>query len=243
MNNHPLRILYAGTAEGIQKADQILTEGGLNIERMYIEESQAMVEALNGFRPEIIVASISNSDLSTRSPLSTAELFAFLLKENSRVPVLLIVPEFIEDLGIALLDRGASDYILLENLKRLPYAIRNLVAKYHLELEDAQNYGYLFEQNLAGLYTASVGGELLKCNQAFANMLGYDQPDEILGKDVIDFYLIAADREAFLAELRKHGKLSNYEIILVRKDGTPCYLLENIHWRWIRSPARKSARE
>ena len=223
MNSHPLRILYAGTAEGIQKADEIIKHVYPKVDSLYIEDQSALVGAFDAFHPEIILAALSDSELPT------AELFAYLLKENLRVPVLLIVPGVLEELAVALMDRGASDYVVLENLKRLPYAIHNLVAKYHLELQDAQNYGYLFEQDLAGLYTSSVKGTLLKCNQAFANMLGYDQPDELIGKEVVDLYLIAADREAFLAELRKHKKLNNYELILVRKDGTPCYLLENIH--------------
>jgi PAS domain S-box-containing protein len=223
MNSHPLRILYAGTPEGIHKADQIIKHTYPGAGTLYIEDHSTVVDALDTFCPEIILAAIGDSDLPT------AELFAYLLKENLRIPVLLIVPDVMEDLAVALLDRGASDYILLENLKRLPYAINNLVNKYHLELQDAQNYGYLFEQGLAGLYTSSVDGELLKCNQAFANMLGYDHPDELIGLDVVDLYLIAADREAFLVELRKKKKLNNYELILVRKDGTPCYSLENIH--------------
>jgi PAS domain S-box-containing protein len=223
MNNHPLRILYAGSAEGIKKTENVIQKSFGSLESRYVNEHKELIEAFDVFRPEIIIASYTDSDLST------AELFAYLLKENLHVPVVLVLPEAFEELGIALLDRGAADYLTLENLRRLPYAINNLVSKYRLEIQDDQKFGYLFDQNLAGLYTSSVKGELLQCNTAFATMLGYDDPEELIGIQVVELYLVASDRSAFLKDLRKHRKLNNYESILVRKDGSPCYLLENIH--------------
>jgi PAS domain S-box-containing protein len=223
MNNHPLRILYAGSAEGIKKTEIVIEKSFESLDSRYVNEHKELIEAFDVFRPEIIIASYTDSDLST------AELFAYLLKENLHVPVVLVLPEAFEELGIALLDRGAADYLTLENLRRLPYAINNLVSKYRLEIQDDQKFGYLFDQNLAGLYTSSVKGELLQCNTAFATMLGYDDPEELIGIQVVELYLVASDRSAFLKDLRKHRKLNNYESILVRKDGSPCYLLENIH--------------
>jgi PAS domain S-box-containing protein len=223
MNNHPLRILYAGSAEGIKKTEIVIQKSFKSLDSRYVNEHKELIEAFDVFRPEIIIASYTDSDLST------AELFAYLLKENLHVPVVLVLPEAFEELGIALLDRGAADYLTLENLRRLPYAINNLVSKYRLEIQDDQKFGYLFDQNLAGLYTSSVKGELLQCNTAFATMLGYDDPEELIGIQVVELYLVASDRSAFLKDLRKHRKLNNYESILVRKDGSPCYLLENIH--------------
>jgi PAS domain S-box-containing protein len=223
MNNRPLRILYAGSTEGIKEAKLAIQKSFLSHDIQYVNEHKELIDVLDVFRPEIIIASYSDSDLST------AELFAYLLKENLHVPVILVLPEAFEELGIALLDRGASDYLTLENLGRLPYAIKNLVSKYRLELQDAEKYGYLFEQNLAGLCTSSVKGELLNCNPAFARMLGYSDPNELIGTQVVDLYLVVSDRSSFVKDLKKHKKLSNYESILVRKDGSPCYLLENIH--------------
>jgi PAS domain S-box-containing protein len=223
MNNCPLRILYAGSAEGIKKTESVIQEFFISVDSQYLVDYQQLTKAFDEFRPEIIVAVYSDCDLST------PELFAYLFQENLHVPVVLVLPEAFEELGVALLDRGAADYLTLENLKRLPYAIKNLVSKYRLELQDDQQYGYLFDQNLAGLYTSSVKGELLKCNTAFAIMLGYSDPEELIGRQVVDLYLIASDRDAFLKDLKKHKKLSNYESVLVRKDGSTCYLLENIH--------------
>jgi PAS domain S-box-containing protein len=223
MNNRPLRILYAGNAEGIKKTELVIQRTIVSVDSHYVIQHEQLIKALNVFRPEIIIASYTDAELST------AELFAYLLKEDLRVPVILVLPEALEALGIASLDKGAADYLTLENLGRLPYAINNLVAKYRLELQDDQRYGYLFDQNLAGLCTSSVKGELIICNSAFATMLGYNHPDELIGKPVVNLYHASSDRGSFIKDLKKHKRLSNYEIVLVRKDGSPCYLLENIH--------------
>jgi PAS domain S-box-containing protein len=223
MNNHPLRILYAGSAEGIEKIQSVIQKFFISPDSQYVNEHKELRRIFDEFKPEVIVASYADC------ALSTAELFAYLLKENILVPVILVLPEAFEELGVALLDRGAADYLTLENLGRLPYAIKNLVSKYRLELQDDQKYGYLFDQNLAGLYTTSVNGKMLVCNTAFATMLGYNSPQELIGKDVTRLYLVGSDRAAFLTDLKKHRKLNNYESVLVRKDGSPCYFLENIH--------------
>jgi len=88
-------------------------------------------------------------------------------------------------------------------------------------------YRQLFERNLAAVYRASVGGRLLDCNTAFAHILGYASREEALRLQTWDFYFHPADREAFVAFLQEFRTLTNYEIRLRRKDGSPVWILEN----------------
>jgi PAS domain S-box-containing protein len=91
----------------------------------------------------------------------------------------------------------------------------------------AERYRLLFEHNLAGVYRATVDGEVLDCNASFARILGYSSPDEVRRRRTSDFYLTPADREAHLARLRELGSLTNFELCLRRKDGRPVWVLEN----------------
>ncbi len=92
--------------------------------------------------------------------------------------------------------------------------------------ESEERYRLLFERNLAGLYRSSIDGRFLDCNKAFAQILGYDSPEAVAGLPASDLYFVPADREAFIAELRKHGNVANRECRLRRRDGSPVWVME-----------------
>ncbi len=88
-------------------------------------------------------------------------------------------------------------------------------------------YRQLFEKNLAGVYQSDVHGELLSCNVAFAHILGYDSPEELIGKNTSTLYKDPALRERYIEQLQKKPILMNFELEVVRKDGTISCCLEN----------------
>ena len=90
-----------------------------------------------------------------------------------------------------------------------------------------ERYRLLFERNLAGVCRSTIDGWLLDCNDSFARILGYADRAEILGQQAHDLYFSPADREAFLAALRRTASLTGFEIRYRRKDGSPVWALEN----------------
>ncbi len=90
-----------------------------------------------------------------------------------------------------------------------------------------QRYRLLFERNLAGVYRTTWDGQFLDCNEAFARILGFESPREVLAQKAGSLYFNPADRETYLALLREHGGVSNFEECLRRKDGNPVWVLEN----------------
>jgi two-component system sensor histidine kinase/response regulator len=90
-----------------------------------------------------------------------------------------------------------------------------------------QRYRRLFERNLAGVCRATMDGRFLDCNDAFARMLGYESREELLAQPVLSIYFDPAEREAYWAKLREDGSLSNHELCLRRKDGSPLWVLVN----------------
>jgi diguanylate cyclase (GGDEF)-like protein/PAS domain S-box-containing protein len=87
----------------------------------------------------------------------------------------------------------------------------------------------LFERNLAGVYHNSLDGRIIDCNDALAEMLGYDSKDEFLHLNARDLYFEASDRDGFIARILSDGDLRSVEICLRRKDGRPIWLLESVH--------------
>ena len=84
-----------------------------------------------------------------------------------------------------------------------------------------------FENTLAGVFRTTREGSILYCNPALAQMLGFDSPQEILGRRVADFYFSDEDRAEFLDNLTGKGSPLNLEMWLRRKDGSPVWVIAN----------------
>ncbi|HTS34331.1 MAG TPA: PAS domain S-box protein [Candidatus Solibacter sp.] len=90
-----------------------------------------------------------------------------------------------------------------------------------------QRYRDLFEKMVAGVGIISMDGELVDCNDAWARMFGYDSASECRGTSVVQHYTDSAVREELLEELRQNGAVTNRELHVRRKDGSPLWLLVN----------------
>jgi diguanylate cyclase (GGDEF)-like protein/PAS domain S-box-containing protein len=89
-------------------------------------------------------------------------------------------------------------------------------------------YRVLFERNLAGVYRTDTTGRILDCNEACARIFGYDSREEFLELQASDFYFDPEERERLVKMLRAQGSLSNQELRLRRRDGSPVWVLENV---------------
>jgi PAS domain S-box-containing protein len=94
--------------------------------------------------------------------------------------------------------------------------------------ESEQRYSMLFERNMAGVFRTTVDGRIIDCNQAMANIMGYESPQEAPDHNALDVYYSAGDRAQFLEKLKTEGRVTNYEMKLRRKDGSPAWLIGNI---------------
>jgi PAS domain S-box-containing protein len=90
-----------------------------------------------------------------------------------------------------------------------------------------QRYRALFEKNIAGVALSDADGLVLECNDAWAQMLGYDCADEIRGRHASEFYFDVRDRAPLLEEMKRQGAFSSQEMQLRRKDGSSVWVLFN----------------
>jgi len=80
--------------------------------------------------------------------------------------------------------------------------------------------------DLVGLFRQRLGGALLDCNDACAQMLGYDSRQELLAGGFE--YVHASDFAAITAALPDVRALSNVELALRRKGGGIAWVLQNL---------------
>ena len=104
---------------------------------------------------------------------------------------------------------------------------RQELAVHALRTSEAR-YRSLFERNMAGVFRSSVEGRMVDCNEAFLRMFGYTR-EELLGQPSWVLYPGGeAERDSRLADLRRAGQFTNYEMCYRRKDGGLVWTLQNV---------------
>ncbi|MBD1844542.1 AAA family ATPase, partial [Cyanobacteria bacterium FACHB-63] len=80
----------------------------------------------------------------------------------------------------------------------------------------------IFANSQVGIYRTRIGdGLILDANQRFANLYGFDSPEEIIGiEHTAGYYVNPSDRQQFLELLKRDGEVRSFEAQLRKRDGT-----------------------
>ncbi|MCX7804636.1 MAG: PAS domain S-box protein [Planctomycetota bacterium] len=104
--------------------------------------------------------------------------------------------------------------------RRAEDALRESEAKYRSVIENVSDVFYRTDAN----------GVVIMASPSACRVLGYDSPDEIIGRRADSFYLDPEEREKLLARLAETGNVHDYPVILKRKDGSPIHVSTNSHF-------------
>jgi diguanylate cyclase (GGDEF)-like protein/PAS domain S-box-containing protein len=87
----------------------------------------------------------------------------------------------------------------------------------------------MYRNAVQGMFQSELSGKFIRVNPAYARILGYGSPDEMLRLKTssTEFYFDPADRQRMVQALKRKGLLANYEVKLRRKDGRPVWTLAN----------------
>jgi two-component system, NtrC family, sensor kinase len=77
------------------------------------------------------------------------------------------------------------------------------------------------------ILSTDAQGCITDINAAGAQMLGFERPEDLLGRSERDFWSNPADHEVFMDLARESGRVKNFEVILARRDGTTVFGLAN----------------
>ncbi len=108
--------------------------------------------------------------------------------------------------------------------------------------EADEKYRLIFDNALEGIFQSTPDGLFISTNPAFARMLGYASPEELIRerKDITrQSYAEPVKRQEFKRLLEKNGVVSDFEFEVKRKDGSTIWMSENV--RVVRDPAGKAA--
>jgi len=85
----------------------------------------------------------------------------------------------------------------------------------------------LVDNSLVGVYRASMDGNYLYVNEAMAKMFEFDSAEEMIRESAKIRYENMRDREDFLRQLKEQGKIANYELTGLTKNGKMIRVLSN----------------
>jgi two-component system, NtrC family, sensor kinase len=88
-------------------------------------------------------------------------------------------------------------------------------------LKSEAKYRNLVENAPVGIAIITPEGRLLEVNRTRREMAGYDSKEEYLNVDVSQRHHDSRERERWLKLVREKGRVTNYEMRLRHKDGTP----------------------
>jgi PAS domain S-box-containing protein len=118
------------------------------------------------------------------------------------------------DAGVTIIVEDISDR------KRVEMALEKSERLYRSVLENIQDVFYRSDRN----------GNLIMASPSWASLLGYGSLDECTGKNIAeDFYIHPQERRKLLDTLGTVGSVTNYEVVLKCKDGSPRVVSTNSH--------------
>ncbi|HEY7249727.1 MAG TPA: PAS domain S-box protein [Methylomirabilota bacterium] len=94
--------------------------------------------------------------------------------------------------------------------------------------ESEQRYRTTFERNPAGMCLALQDGRIVDCNEAFARILGFEGPADVLATNIAQLYVEPKEREPLLERVKAAGTAVNGEIQMRRRDGRLIWVLASV---------------
>ncbi|MDD3845058.1 MAG: histidine kinase [Syntrophorhabdaceae bacterium] len=128
---------------------------------------------------------------------------------------------FVRDIESGLLDKklDTSGTDEISQLARGLNAMTQSLRESRTALEKAERlYRGLFENAVEGIFVTDPEGVILNANPAFATIIGYGSPAEVIGRNVSHHYS-SSKRGRLLELLYTRGTARGFEIVFRRRDG------------------------
>jgi PAS domain S-box-containing protein/diguanylate cyclase (GGDEF)-like protein len=182
----PLRVLLVEDSRA--DADLVvhmLGRLGVPVEHRRVADEEALRDALAGFAPHLILSDFTMPGFSGHAALALARELA------PRVPFVFVSNTIGEDVAIEALQRGADDYVLKDNLRRLPPAVERALrsaeerrSRERIEQalrESEERFRSIVETSQDWIWEMDADRRITYSNPAVGRILGYP-PESVLGR-------------------------------------------------------------
>jgi PAS domain S-box-containing protein len=163
-------------------AERELSTSGLSCHSFRVETREEFIEALEGFRPDVILSDYALPMFNGMDALEIAKRIA------PWAPFLVVTGHLDDAQAVAFLSAGADDYILKDRLARLGPAVRTALESRRIRYENdaalqalresEERYRRLFElESDAIVLVDNETGQVLEVNAAASKLYGYTRDE------------------------------------------------------------------
>jgi two-component system cell cycle sensor histidine kinase/response regulator CckA len=238
----PLRVLIAeDDANDLELCLRGLRKSGLIFEATAASTRDEFVRKLGEARFDVVISDYRMKGWTGMDALAAARKIA------PETPVILLTGTLGDELAVECLKLGVTDYILKENMTRLPSALRRAREESEMRAAEMQamaalreseaRYRGLVNNATYGIYWVTGDGGLLFVNPALVRMLGYESEQDLLG--VRNSHLFYADPEVRDRVHGEYGRNGRVDAVVEwrRKDGK--IISVRLNGRTVTEPSRK----
>ena len=104
-----------------------LRKANIDFDCIRVDTREEYIDGLNNYHPDVVLSDHSLPQFNSR------EAYKICKAQNLQVPFILVTGAVSEEFAVSCLKDGIDDYILKDNLTRLPVAIKNSLKQRKLE--------------------------------------------------------------------------------------------------------------
>lgn len=167
---------------------QELKKAGFELQSAIVDTQESFAARLQSQNYDVVLADF-------RIPgWNGAEAFRLLKKSGKDIPFILVTGALGEETAVDLIKEGITDYILKDRLTRLPSAVRRALQEKSTRDEreraikalgeSEEQVRLLLDSTAEAIYGIDMQGRCTFCNAASIRLLGYDNPIDLLGKQM-----------------------------------------------------------
>ena len=227
-----IRILYVDDEPGLLELGKIFleSEGAFAVDTVI--SAPAALERLNTGSYDAIISDYQMPKMDGITFLKT------LRAAGNPIPFIIFTGRGREEVVINALNSGADFYLQKGGDPASQFAeLKNIVGKSIRQKsadealrESELKYRNILEHIQDVYYRSDVDGNLILASPSIVTVLGYDSLSEIMGKNITrTLYYNPEQRKQFLADISRSGSVTNYEVTLKKRDGTPVFVLTSSH--------------
>ncbi|MHC1774045.1 MAG: response regulator [Lentimicrobium sp.] len=226
---HVIKILFVEDNEfDLHLAERELHTAGLIYTSIWVEKKVDFEREVLAYAPDIVISDYFLPDFNGLDVLEK------VLGSYPEIPVIITTGSINEETAVKCMKAGAADYVLKDQLKRLPYSVKEVLNKSAIRKEKALAENALKESearfssllnNISNIAVQgySADGKVKYWNKASEQLYGY-KTEEALGRTLFDLIIPQEMTEVVSTTIREMEETGiahpAEELKLKRKDGS-----------------------